>query len=372
MQAALGQLQGAILAVKVQMLYRQTKDYGGFMSQTILATGGAGYIGSHTLVELLQAGFRVVVLDDLSNASPVALERVGQIAGQAVQLIRGDVRDGALLDQIFNHHAIDAVIHFAGVKAVGESVANPAKYYDINVNGSLALFQAMIRAQIKHIVFSSTATVYGAPDTVPVAETAQMRPESPYAASKLAVERMLADFSLAHDWCALNLRYFNPVGAHPSALIGENPIGTPNNLFPYIAQVASQRRQLLTIFGDDYPTPDGTCVRDYIHVCDLARGHVLALEHLLRCATPGQCPAVNLSTGNGYSVREVLDHWQAVCKFDIAHHTGPRRAGDVALYYGDPGLAAAMLGWRAQYDLGAMCRHHWAWQLANPNGYNPT
>jgi len=339
------------------------------MQSTILVTGGAGYIGSHTLVALQAAGHKVLVLDDLSNASAMALARVGEISGQPVQLIRGDGRDTELLDQVFAGHPVDAVLHLAGVKAVGESVENPGKYYDINVNGSLVLFEAMQRAGVARMVFSSSATVYGAPQSLPLPETAALNPESPYAASKLAVERMLDGFAQAYNWQAINLRYFNPVGAHASGQIGEDPLGTPNNLFPFIAQVAAQRRQLLTVFGTDYPTPDGTCERDYIHVTDLAEGHVAAINYVLNAATPGTCPAVNLGTGRAYSVFQVLAEWQKACGFDIAHENGPRRAGDVPCYYGDPSLAHQLLGWRAKHDLPAMCADHWAWQKANPTGF---
>lgn len=340
------------------------------MQSTILVTGGAGYIGSHTLVALLEDGHKVVVLDDLSNASPHALARVGEIAGQPVQLIRGDVRDGELLDQIFAMHPIDCVLHLAGVKAVGESVANPQKYFEINTQGSLALFSAMQRAGVVRAVFSSTATVYGAPEFVPLTEAAALRPESPYATSKLAVEYMLAGFARAHSWRAINLRYFNPVGAHPSGKIGEDPLGEPANLFPYIAQVAGKRRQILSIFGNDYPTADGTCERDYIHVCDLAAGHVAAVNYLLNHAMPGECPAVNLGTGRAYSVLQVLAQWQQTCGFDIAHQIAPRRAGDVPSYFANPAGAQKLFGWCAEHDLAQMCADHWAWQQQNPRGYN--
>lgn len=339
------------------------------MQQTILVTGGVGYIGTHTVVALQEAGYRVLVLDDLSNSTASALARVAQISGQPAQLIQGDVRDADLLDQIFAGHPVDAVLHLAGVKAVGESVADPAKYYDINTMGSLTLFRAMKRAGVGAAVFSSSATVYGAPEILPLPETAALRPESPYAASKLSTEYLLAGMARAEGWRAINLRYFNPVGAHPSGLIGEDPLGIPANLFPYIAQVATGQREFLTVHGNDYPTADGTCERDYIHVVDLAAGHVAAVSHVLGGAVAGDCPAVNLGTGRGYSVLQVLAEWQRACGFDIPHQIGPRRAGDVPCYYGDPALAGRLLGWQAQYDLPQMCADHWAWQKANPQGY---
>ena len=330
------------------------------MRNTILVTGGAGYIGTHTLVALQQAGHKVLVLDDLSNSSPAALGRVAEITGEPAQLIRGDVRDAELLDQIFAGHPVDAVLHLAGVKAVGESVADPAKYFDINVHGALCLMTAMQRAGVARMVFSSSATVYGEPEISPLPETASLRPASPYATSKLAAEYLLTGFANAHGWQAMNLRYFNPVGAHPTGLIGEDPLGTPNNLFPFIAQVAAGRRPKLQVFGNDYPTADGTCERDYIHVIDLAEGHVAAINHVLREAVPGGCPAVNLGTGRPYSVMQVLAQWNTACGFDIPFEFAPRRAGDVPSYFGDAALAKRLLGWEAKHDLPAMCADHWA------------
>ncbi len=341
------------------------------MPETILVTGGAGFIGSHITLALLNAGYRVVVFDNLANASAKSIERVARISNGAPVFIEGDVRDAAALDALFAAHKIDGVIHLAGLKAVGESVAHPERYYDVNVAGSSTLFNAMLRHGVKRAVFSSSATVYGAPEIMPMDETTATGPVNPYGKTKLMVEQILTDITgISSNWRSMVLRYFNPVGAHPSGQIGEDPLGFPDNLFPFIAQVATGRRDCLQIFGDDYPTPDGTAIRDYIHVMDLARGHVLAIDHLLsQRSKPNTTPVVNLGTGTGYSVKQVHAAWQAACGFDIATKIAPRRAGDVTIYCADPRKAKALLGWEAEFDLPKMCADHWRWQKANPTGY---
>ncbi|MBS1186360.1 MAG: galE [Burkholderiaceae bacterium] len=341
--------------------------YGNAMSNTILVTGAAGYIGSHTCVELLQAGFSVLALDNLSNSSPVAIERVEQITGHSAPFIEADVRDRAALDAVLRQHRVDAVIHFAGLKAVGESVAKPLLYFDNNIGGTQTLLQALADAGVRRFVFSSSATVYGDPATVPVAENAPLSAASPYGRTKLVIEQMLGDLVRSDaSWQCAILRYFNPVGAHPSGLIGEHPKGVPNNLMPYIAQVAVGRRERLQVYGNDYPTPDGTGVRDYIHVMDLARGHVAALERLF--AQPAGF-TVNLGSGRGHSVLEVLRAFEVACGRTIPHQITPRRAGDVPACYADPALAEKLLGWRTEKTLDDMCRDAWRWQSTNPDGY---
>ncbi len=335
----------------------------------ILLTGGAGYIGSHTAIELIQQGYDVLILDNFCNAHRQVLTHMERLAGCPIPLVEGDVRDAQLLQTLFADHPIDGVLHFAGLKAVGESVAKPALYYDVNVGGALTLIQAMAAAGVGALVFSSSATIYGEPDVVPLKESAPARPESPYGRSKLWVEQIMADTATALPAGAfLALRYFNPVGAHGSGQLGEDPSGTPNNLFPYMAQVASGRRPALTIFGDDYPTPDGTGVRDYIHVVDLARGHVAALAHVLANPRLG-FEAINLGTGTGHSVLEVCAAFERASGTAIRRRTGPRRAGDVAAYWADPAKARQVLGWRAERDLARMCADAWRWQQAYPNGY---
>jgi UDP-glucose 4-epimerase len=332
----------------------------------VLVTGGAGYIGSHSCVELLAAGHDVVVLDNLDNSSPVALERVRELAGP-VEFHEGDVRDGATLDRIFALHAIDAVVHFAGLKAVGESVVEPLRYYDNNVGGTGALLAAMAVHGVHWIVFSSSATVYGAPAVVPITEGAPLAPINPYGRTKLVVEQMVHDVvATSPEWRAVLLRYFNPVGAHPSGRIGEDPRGIPNNLMPFTMQVAAGRHDEVRVFGDDYSTPDGTGVRDYVHVVDLARGHVDALRAL---DTIEGCRPVNLGTGRGYSVLEVLDAASAAVGRELPRRVVARRPGDAAVVYADPTLAASLLGWRAERTLADMARDHWRWQRENPNGY---
>ncbi len=336
--------------------------------KTILVTGGAGYIGSHACLEFLEAGYDVVVLDNLSNSSPEALQRVQRLTGKALTFIEGDIRDRAALDALFHRHDIDAVIHFAGLKAVGESVEKPLLYYDNNISGSVNLFEAMQAAGVKTIVFSSSATVYGDPASVPIREDFPVGgTTNPYGTSKLFIEKILQDVAIADaDWRIALLRYFNPVGAHESGQIGEDPQGIPNNLMPYISQVAVGRREYLSVFGSDYPTPDGTGVRDYIHVVDLAKGHVKAVEKL--SAGPG-VKIWNLGTGQGYSVLDMVKAMEQASGRTIAYKLVPRRAGDVAQCWADPAKALAELGWRAERGLDAMCNDSWRWQSMNPNGY---
>jgi UDP-glucose 4-epimerase len=332
----------------------------------ILVTGAAGYIGSHTCVELALAGFEVVAFDNLSNSSQQALVRAERLAQRPIPLVIGDIRDTALLQQTLADHACQAVIHFAGLKAVGESVAQPLRYYENNVVGTLSLLRAMQAAKVQRLVFSSSATVYGQPQRLPLDECHPRSATNPYGQSKLIVEQILEDLSrAAPGWQITILRYFNPVGAHPSGMIGEDPRDVPNNLMPYVAQVAIGRRETLNIWGGDYPTPDGTGVRDYIHVVDLAQGHVQALRHL---DTPG-CVAINLGTGHGYSVLDVVRAFERACGRPIPYQLAPRRAGDVASCYADPQLAAGLLGWTSRYTIDQMCADHWRWQSQNPNGY---
>jgi len=330
-----------------------------------LVTGGLGYIGSHTCVELLAAGHQVRIFDNLSNSKPAVLERIAEIAGCRPEFVRGDIRDRAALRAALP--GCDAVIHFAGLKAVGESVAQPLRYYDNNVTGSIQLFSAMAETGVKTLVFSSSATVYGEPQSVPIREDAPLSATNPYGRSKLIIEDILRDMHRADpDWRIALLRYFNPVGAHPSGRIGEDPNGIPNNLMPYIAQVAVGKLACLSVFGNDYPTPDGTGVRDYIHVVDLAKGHLAALEALSR---RGGLITVNLGTGRGYSVLQMIEAFEAASGRKIPYRIAPRRPGDVAQCYADPALAATVLGWRAEKDLAAMCADAWRWQSMNPDGY---
>ncbi len=337
------------------------------MSERVLVTGGAGYIGSHACIALLEAGYEVVAFDNLCNASAEAIARVAEITGKPLALVEGDVRDPAALDALFAGQAIDAVMHFAGLKAVGESVEKPLAYYDNNVHGTLVLLDAMDRAGVETFVFSSSATVYGDPASVPIREDFPTGATNPYGRSKLMVEEILADWHLARpEWRIARLRYFNPVGAHPSGRIGEDPEGIPNNLVPFIAQVAVGRRERLAVFGNDYPTPDGTGVRDYIHVLDLAEGHVATLKHLSKA--PGLL-TINLGTGRGASVLEMIHAFEAASGRRIPFEVVSRRAGDVAECWADPSLAQSLLGWRAGRSLEDMCADAWRWQSANPEGY---
>jgi UDP-glucose 4-epimerase len=332
----------------------------------ILVTGGAGYLGSHTTLLLLQAGLDVVVLDNLCNSAQEALNRVAQLAGAAPVFVQGDVRDAQLLDNLFAAHQPEAVLHFAGLKAVGESVAQPLSYYSNNVQGTLVLLEAMQRAGIHKLVFSSSATVYGEPTQMPIAESCPMgRPTNPYGRTKLLIEEMLRDAAVANpSWAVSVLRYFNPVGAHSSGLIGEDPRGIPNNLLPFIAQVAVGKRAELSVFGNDYPTPDGTGVRDYIHVMDLAEGHLKALDKQRQGVH-----VWNLGTGQGYSVLQMLHAFEKASGQAVPYRIAPRRPGDIAVCYADPTKAAQELGWKAQRGLHDMMRDAWHWQQQNPNGY---
>ena len=340
------------------------------MSQTVLVTGGAGYIGSHTCVELLNAGFTPIIVDNLCNSSVESLQRVATITGKAVPTFyEGDIRNAELLDKIFQTHSIDSVIHFAGLKAVGESVEKPLAYYDNNVTGTIQLLQAMQRHQVKCIVFSSSATVYGDPHTTPIQEHFPLSATNAYGRSKLMIEEMLGDLYRADPaWKIALLRYFNPVGAHSSGLIGEDPQGIPNNLMPYIARVAVGTYEYLSVFGSDYPTPDGTGVRDYIHVVDLAKGHVKALEAFQRPTTPDLL-TVNLGTGQGYSVLDMVNAFAQASGCEIPYRIVARRAGDIACCYADPANAQELLQWTAEKDLAAMCNDAWNWQRNNPQGY---
>jgi UDP-glucose 4-epimerase len=336
---------------------------------TLLVTGGAGYIGSHTIVELLAAGHEVVCLDNYSNSSPVALQRVQEIASRPLVAIEGDVRDTALLERTFAAHRIDAVIHFAALKAVGESVARPLAYYDANVAGTIALLEAMQRADVTRIVFSSSATVYGAPDSLPIREDAPIRTTNPYGATKAMVEQILRDVAAAQtDWSVVSLRYFNPIGAHASGRIGEDPHDVPNNLFPFVCQVAIGKRPHLNVFGQDWPTVDGTGVRDYLHVTDLALGHVRAFDYT---GTHRGSIAINLGTGNGATVLQLVDAFERATGKSVPRVMAARRAGDIAACWADPALAEQLLSWRAGLTLQQACADGWRWQLNNPNGYRP-
>lgn len=335
----------------------------------ILLTGGAGYIGSHTAVELLSKGHEVVIFDNFSNSSPASVQRIAQITGRSVPLVQGDVREQSVLEQTLREHAIDSVVHFAGKKAVGESVAKPIDYFDNNVNGTLVLIRAMEAAGVKRLVFSSSATVYGDPQYLPLDEQHSLSVTNPYGRSKLMVEEILSDLHVADStWALTVLRYFNPIGAHESGLIGEDPAGIPNNLLPFVAQVAVGKRACLNVFGGDYPTVDGTGVRDYIHVVDLARGHVQALERQLQQVQPEHL-VVNLGTGKGYSVLEVVHAFEHASGRPVPYALVPRRPGDVASCYAQTDKAQEILNWRAQFDIDRMCADAWRWQSRNPDGY---
>lgn len=338
------------------------------MTETVLATGGAGFIGSHVVADLLASGRRVVILDDFSNAEHDVLRRLSVIGPGEPELVEGDVSDDALLDTLFTRYRIDAVVHLAGLKAVGESVAEPLRYHTVNVGGALALFRAMLRNKVKRLVFSSSATVYGVPERNPIDESAPLGVTNPYGRTKLIIEQIIDDLVAAEpDFAAISLRYFNPVGAHKSGLIGESPKGIPNNLFPYIAQTAAGLRDKLRVYGNDYPTPDGTGVRDYIHVLDLAQGHLAAIDFLLAGEGAGANLPVNLGCGRGYSVLESVAAFSRAVGQDIPYEIVARRPGDVAECVADPSRAAALLGWKATRGIDEMCVDHWAFQSRRSN-----
>lgn len=333
----------------------------------IFVTGGAGYIGSHTCVELLKAGMHVTVYDNFSNSQIEAIERVRRITGKSIRVIQGDIRDQATLEQALRESGAKAVVHFAGLKAVGESESAPLTYYDNNVVGTVRLLEAMQACGVKNLVFSSSATVYGVPEKLPYTEDHPLSATNTYGTTKLVIENMLRDvYRSDASWRIAVLRYFNPVGAHPSGLMGEDPRGIPNNLMPYVAQVAVGRRAYLNVWGNDYPTPDGTGVRDYIHVVDLATGHVKAIQYL---EDHPQYVAINLGAGVGSSVLDVVRAFEAASGKPIPYEIGPRRAGDLDAYWADPSKAAEVLGWRAERGLAQMCEDTWRWQKMNPNGY---
>ena len=333
----------------------------------ILVTGGAGFIGSHTCVELLEAGYEVVIVDNFSNSKPEALNRIKKITGKDFGFYEADLLDLAALEKIFEENKIDAVIHFAGLKAVGESVQKPVEYYHNNITGTLMLIKAMRKYGCKKIVFSSSATVYGPVNKAPYTEDMPTSATNPYGYTKVMIEQILRDVYVSdNDWSVSLLRYFNPIGAHKSGLIGEDPNGIPNNLLPYICQVAVGKLEKLGVFGDDYDTPDGTGVRDYIHVVDLAIGHVKAIEH---CSGKEGVHIYNLGTGNGYSVLDIVKAFSKACGKEIPYQIDPRRPGDIAECYADPAKAARVLGWKAEKGLDEMCADSWRWQSQNPNGY---
>ena len=336
--------------------------------KTTLVTGGAGYIGSHTLIELINNNFEVVVIDNLANSSRESLRRVEQITGHEIPFIEADVRDQSVLDDIFTTYSIDSVIHFAGLKAVGESVAKPLEYYDNNLVSTLALLEAMRKHSVKQLVFSSSATVYGSPSELPLRETSTVGVglTNPYGKTKYMIEQIIQDYCAADPtFEATILRYFNPIGAHQSGQIGEDPNGIPNNLLPYVAQVAVGKLQSVGVFGNDYDTPDGTGVRDYIHVVDLARGHVAALQHMKAGAS-----IYNLGTGNGTSVLEIIKAFSKACGRDLPYEIKPRRTGDIAACYADCSKAEHELGWRAELSIEQACADSWRWQSQNPNGFS--
>lgn len=335
----------------------------------ILVTGGAGYIGSHTCVELLNAGYDVIVVDNLYNSNQKAIDRIEQITQKKVKFYKEDILDKEALKKIFSENQIDAIIHFAGLKAVGESVQKPVEYYTVNIAGTLSLIDVMRTYGCKNIIFSSSATVYGEPAQIPITEACPKGTcTNPYGWTKWMLEQILTDVHTSDpEWNVILLRYFNPIGAHESGLIGEDPKGIPNNLLPYVAQVAIGKLKCVGVFGNDYDTPDGTGVRDYIHVVDLAKGHVKALDKIKEKAG---CKVYNLGTGKGYSVLDVIHAFSKACGHDIPYEIKPRRAGDIATCYSKCDLAREELGWQAEYDLDAMCASSWKWQTMNPNGYN--
>ena len=334
----------------------------------ILVTGGAGYIGSHTCVELLNEGYEVVIVDNLDNSNAKAVDRIEQITGKKVTFYEKDIRDKEAMNDIFGSEKPECVIHFAGLKAVGESVQKPLEYYENNINGTLVMLDAMRKNGCKNIIFSSSATVYGDPAFIPITEDCSKgKITNPYGRTKSMLEEILTDLNVSDpEWNVILLRYFNPIGAHKSGLIGEDPKGIPNNLLPYVAQVAVGKLKCLGVFGNDYDTPDGTGVRDYIHVVDLARGHVKAINKIKE--NPG-VKIYNLGTGNGYSVLQVVKAFSKACGHDVPYEIKPRRAGDIATCYADPSLAKKELGWVAEYGIDEMCADSWRWQSMNPNGY---
>ena len=335
---------------------------------TILVTGGAGFIGSHTCVELLDAGYDTIILDNLCNSKSESIKRIEEITGKSAKFYNGDIRDRAFLDKVFSENRIDGVIHFAGLKAVGESVQKPLEYYDNNIGGTVTLLEAMRDAGCKRIVFSSSATVYGAENESPLREDMpEGKTTNPYGTTKLYIERILRDtYAADNSWSICLLRYFNPIGAHKSGRIGEDPNGIPNNLVPYIAKVAVGKLDHITVFGDDYPTPDGTGVRDYIHVVDLAIGHIRAVEKI---ADETGCFTYNLGTGKGYSVLDVIHAFEKACVHPLKYEIAARRAGDLATCYSDPSKAGRELGWKAERDIDEMCEDSWRWRSSNPDGY---
>ena len=333
----------------------------------ILVTGGAGYIGSHTVVELMAEGMDVVILDDFSNSYPEAVDRIKSITAKDVKVYKADIRNKNEIQAVFTKEQIETVVHFAGFKAVGESVSDPLKYHLNNVAGTINLLEVMDENKVYNFVFSSSATVYGDPESSPVPETAKVQPENTYGETKLSVERILTNLAASpKPWHCISLRYFNPIGAHSSGLIGEDPQGIPNNLMPFISQVAVGRLEQLSVFGDDYPTPDGTGVRDYVHVVDLAKGHVKAIQAIDQHKGAN---VYNLGTGKGISVLEMIHAFESENQKQIPYVITDRRPGDVALYYADPSKAEANLGWKAEKDLKDMVRDSWRWQSNNPNGY---
>lgn len=334
----------------------------------VLVTGGAGYIGSHTCISLIEAGYDVVVFDNFSNSSDESIKRVEKIVGKKIELVEGDIRSRDDLQAVFDKYNIKSVIHFAGLKAVGESVEMPLEYYDNNISGTVVLCEVMKRNNCKNIVFSSSATVYGDPQTVPIKEDFPLSATNPYGRSKLFIEEILRDVYVSdNEWKIVLLRYFNPVGAHKSGTIGEDPNGIPNNLMPFISQTAVGKREALNVFGGDYNTPDGTGVRDYIHVVDLAAGHVKALDNLDNF---NEVMTINLGTGNGYSVLDMVKAFEKASGAKVPYNIVGRRSGDIATCYADPAYAKQVLGWSAQYGVDEMCEDAWRWQSQNPNGYS--
>ena len=332
----------------------------------ILVTGGCGYIGSHTTLELLNKGYEVVVVDNFSNSSFEALRRVQELTGKTVTFYEADIRDSAKMEEIFKAHKIDAVIHFAAFKAVGESCRLPLKYYENNISGTVSLLQVMEKHGVKKIIFSSSATVYGEPERLPLDETCRLSTTNPYGSTKLMMEMIMQDLYKADkEWNIILLRYFNPVGAHESGRIGEDPNGIPNNLMPFVAQVASGKLACINVFGNDYDTPDGTGVRDYIHVVDLALGHIAAIE---KCESAG-VHIYNLGTGHGYSVMDMIHAFEKACGKPLPYKVGPRRSGDIASCYAAPDKAKKELGWEAKFGIEEMCASQWKWQSGNPRGY---